>query len=76
MNTTPADPGIGDLIPRMRNQGYDSERVARRREWVERRTAATLRHVGSFSIDSQTMRGNIENPIGAAQVPIGIAGPI
>ena len=76
MNTTPADPGIGDLIPRMRNQGYDSERVARRREWVERRTAATLCHVGSFSIDSQTMRGNIENPIGAAQVPIGIAGPI
>ncbi|HEX5758318.1 MAG TPA: hydroxymethylglutaryl-CoA reductase, partial [Thermoanaerobaculia bacterium] len=28
------------------------------------------------SIDSRTMRGNVENPIGAAQVPVGLVGPL
>lgn len=76
MSTTPVEPGIGDLVPRMKDQGYDPDRVARRRRWVEERTGSTLDHVGSFSIDSRSMRGNIENPIGIAQVPIGVAGPL
>jgi hydroxymethylglutaryl-CoA reductase (NADPH) len=68
--------GIDDLVPRLRDQGYESERVSKRRAWVEERTGAALHHVGSFSIDSEEMRGNIENPVGAAQIPIGVAGPI
>jgi len=68
--------GTGDLLPRLKNQGYDAERVARRRAWVERRTGASLRHIGSCSFDSEQMRGNVENPIGVAQVPLGVAGPI
>jgi hydroxymethylglutaryl-CoA reductase (NADPH) len=68
--------GIDDLVPRLKDQGYESERVSRRRAWVEARTGAVLRHVGSFSIDSEEMRGNIENPVGVAQIPIGVAGPI
>lgn len=67
---------IADLVPRLRNQGYEQERVERRRAWVEERTGASLKHVGSYSTDSEEMRGNIENPIGIAQVPIGVAGPI
>jgi len=67
---------IADLVPRLRNQGYEQERVARRRAWVEERTGAALKHIGAYSVDSEEMRGNIENPIGVAQVPIGIAGPI
>ncbi len=76
MTTTPVDPDIGDLIPRMKDQGYDPDRVARRREWVEERTGSSLQNVGSFSIDPRTMRGNIENPIGVAQIPVGVAGPL
>jgi hydroxymethylglutaryl-CoA reductase (NADPH) len=68
--------GIADLVPRLRNQGYESDRVTRRRLWVEQRTGAVLKHVGSYSIDSEEMRGNIENPVGAAQIPLGIAGPL
>jgi hydroxymethylglutaryl-CoA reductase (NADPH) len=64
------------LVPRMRGQGYAAEHVARRREWVEEKTGASLRHVGSHSIDSEEMRGNVENPVGAAQVPLGVAGPL
>ena len=33
-------------------------------------------HVGRYSIDPAALRGNIENFVGAAQVPIGIAGPL
>jgi hydroxymethylglutaryl-CoA reductase (NADPH) len=64
------------LIPRFRGQGYRREQVDERRRWVEERTGATLDHVGSYSISSEEMRGNIENPIGAAQVPLAVAGPL
>ncbi|MBK9166063.1 MAG: hydroxymethylglutaryl-CoA reductase [Bryobacterales bacterium] len=68
--------GPGDLLPRLKDQGYDAERVARRRAWVERKTGATLEHIGQSSFDPELTRGNIENPIGVAQVPMGIAGPV
>src|ERR1700746_2079194 len=74
--TTTPEIGISDLLPRLKDQGYDSERVARRRAWIEEKTGASLRHIGSVSFDSEELRGNIENPIGAAQVPMGVAGPV
>src|ERR1700722_15570851 len=68
--------GPDDLLPRLKNNGYDAERVTRRRAWVERKTGAELPHIGSASWDSELTRGNIENPIGVAQVPMGVAGPV
>src|SRR5580704_594104 len=67
---------LSDLLPRLKDQGYDSDRVARRRAWIEEKTGASLLHIGSVSFDTETLRGNIENPIGAAQVPMGVAGPV
>ena len=68
--------GPDDLLPRLKDNGYDLERVGRRRGWIERKTGADLKHVGSLSWDSELMRGNIENPIGVAQIPMGVAGPV
>src|SRR5437016_5045003 len=65
-----------DLVPRLQNQGYAPEDVAERRRWVEERTGISLRHVGVFSLPGEQMRGNIENPVGAAQTPLGVAGPL
>lgn len=65
-----------DLLPRLKDQGYDTERVALRRTWVEERCGAALPHIGSYSFDPEAMRGNIENPIGVTQVPLGVAGPV
>src|SRR2546423_15271842 len=58
----------------MKGQGYAAEHVRRRRAWVEEKTGAGLRHVAAHSIPSEEMRGNVENPIGAAQMPLGVAG--
>jgi hydroxymethylglutaryl-CoA reductase (NADPH) len=55
---------------------YSRESVDERRRWVEARTGARLAQVGAFALASERMRGNVENPIGAAQVPLGVAGPL
>ena len=65
-----------DLVPRFRAQGYSAADVARRRLWIEHRTGVTLEHVGACSIATEQMRGNIENPIGTIQMPVGVAGPL
>ena len=64
------------LVPRMKDQGYSREDVDFRRKWLEEETGCRLNHVGRFSFPAEEMRGNIENPIGAAQVPLGAVGPI
>ena len=71
MSTAPTEEieereGPLDLVPRMKGQGYEAEAVELRRRWVEERTGARLRHVGSHTIPSEEMRGNVENPVGAA----------
>ena len=67
---------LHDLLPRLKDQGYDAERVASRRAWIEQRCGVELRHIAGAAFNPELMRGNIENPIGVAQVPLGVAGPI
>ncbi len=63
-------------IPRSREDDYTSEAAAERREFLRRENGASLEWVGSFAFDAAETKGNIEHFIGAAQVPIGIAGPL
>ena len=65
-----------DLVPRMKSQGYVRPCVERRRKWLEQKTGCRLIHVGAHSIPTDEMRGNVENPLGAAQTPLGVAGPL
>jgi hydroxymethylglutaryl-CoA reductase (NADPH) len=60
----------------MKGQGYAPSDVDERRRWVRDRLGVFLHHVGAFSLPTEGMRGNVENPVGAAQVPLGIAGPL
>jgi hydroxymethylglutaryl-CoA reductase (NADPH) len=70
------NPRALEIVPRLKDQGYSGESVKLRREWIEQKSECRLQHVGTYSIPSEAMRGNIENPIGAAQIPLGVAGPL
>jgi hydroxymethylglutaryl-CoA reductase (NADPH) len=63
-------------IPRDSENDYTPEMAAVRRGFVTEHTGAQPQHLGSFSLDPGTLRGNIENFLGAAQVPVGLAGPL
>ena len=43
---------------------------------MEAETGVPIPHLANMSIDPATLAGNIENPIGAGQIPIGLAGPL
>jgi len=55
---------------------YSTEMAATRRQFVKEKTGAEMNHVGTFSIEPDTLPGNIEHFTGVAQVPIGLAGPL
>ena len=63
-------------IPRSKENDYTREMAQSRRRFVQERTGAALEHVGSFSFDPGVLPGNVENFMGVAQVPIGLAGPL
>lgn len=62
-------------IPRQANN-YTPEAVAERQQFVHDQTQVSLNHVGHASLALDSLAGNIENYIGVAQVPIGLAGPL
>ena len=63
-------------VPRSKENDYTREMAEARRRFVRERTGAALEHVGSFSFDPGVLPGNVENFMGVAQVPIGLAGPL
>jgi hydroxymethylglutaryl-CoA reductase (NADPH) len=63
-------------IPRSRENDYTPEAAAGRREFLRERTGVELQHVAEYSFDPDVAQGNIENFIGVAQVPLGVAGPV
>lgn len=63
-------------IPRNQENDYTSEAAETRRRFLTEQTNSALNNVGQFSFEPKVLRGNIENFIGVAQVPIGLAGPL
>jgi len=65
-----------DPIPRNRDNDYSKEQAALRCEFIREKTGAILETVSAYPIDPAVTQGNIENFIGTAQVPLGLAGPL
>src|SRR5438067_757563 len=63
-------------IPRDRDNDYTRDAATRRAEFVHERTGVSLDHVSNYSFDPDIASGNIEQFVGVAQVPIGLAGPL
>ena len=63
-------------IPRSEDDNYAHEAIEERHAYIAEATGTELEHVPQYSFDPTTVEGNIENFIGVAQVPIGVAGPL
>ena len=63
-------------IPRDPANDYTPAMAERRAQFLRERTGVELDHVRRASFDPALLPGNIENFVGVAQVPIGLAGPL
>ena len=63
-------------IPRDSHNDYSHKIAAERRGFITRQTGAALKNIEQYAFDPSVVKGNVENFIGVAQVPIGLAGPL
>ncbi len=62
-------------MPRLPDD-YSPAAAAERTRFLEMVTGVRPEHIGRYSVDPAMLAGNIENFVGTAQVPLGIAGPL
>lgn len=67
---------IDRMPPFPGNKHYSSEAVEARLRWARGVTGSGLSNICKTILHPETLAGNIENYIGAVQVPVGLAGPI
>ena len=63
-------------IPRDKQNDFTQEMMKTRQDFIAKQTGTDIPHIAAATFDPATLPGNIENAIGAAQVPIGLAGPL
>jgi hydroxymethylglutaryl-CoA reductase (NADPH) len=63
-------------VPRHRDNDHTPDAVAERVDFLRERTESSLEHVTNYAFSPEVLSGNIEQFIGVAQVPIGLAGPL
>lgn len=63
-------------VPYDFTRNYDKDFVTERRKWLNDVTGVNFTHIANYSIKSEDVKGNVENFVGVAQVPIGIMGPL
>ena len=63
-------------IPLNKADNYSADIISERQTFLKEQTNVDLRYLTNYSFDPNILRGNLENFIGVAQVPIGLAGPI
>lgn len=63
-------------LPRDEADDYNPEVIQKRRAFIEQRCGVKLNHILQHSFDPHLAKGNCENFVGVAQVPIGFAGPL
>ena len=65
------------VVPRRNpNQDYEPEIISARQDFLRQRTGTDFPHIAGYAFEAQRARGNVEQFIGAAQVPMGLCGPI
>ena len=63
-------------IPRVSGNNFQPEIIEERQKFIERETGVKPSHTAHMSIEPSMLAGNVENPIGVTQMPLGLAGPL
>src|SRR5262249_47726408 len=63
-------------VPLDKSNNYGPQIVEERQRFLEVQTGTSLEHVNHYSFKPEILQGNVENFIGVAQIPIGLAGPV
>ena len=74
MSTTTSGQRVA--VPRDHENDYTDEAARMRQQFVQERTGVALEHVPHYSFEPAIAGGNVEQFLGVAQVPIGLAGPL
>lgn len=61
---------------RSKSTTHSPEVIQERREWIAELTNTEFKHIQHFSEEPSDFINKIENPIGVAHTPLGIAGPL
>ncbi len=69
-------PAKAQVLFRQKSLAHDEQSVTQRREWLENKINKSLKALGTFAEPTEDFSGNIENLVGVAHVPIGVAGPL
>ena len=65
-----------DRIPTFAGNSFSIEAIEKRINWIENVSGKRLKKINNHFLSPYDLPGNIENFIGAVQIPVGIAGPI
>lgn len=68
--------GVSWSVPRERDDDYGAAPIAERIELAERIAGGALPHLRGAEVPPESARGNVENFLGHARVPLGVAGPL
>ena len=63
-------------VPRDERDDYSPEIIRQRQAMIQQLTGVEPHHITRYSFDPHMAKGNCENFVGVAQVPIGCAGPL
>jgi hydroxymethylglutaryl-CoA reductase (NADPH) len=63
-------------VPYDKENNYSNRMIRKRMRFVEEHAGVRPKHLTRYSFDPKLTQGNIENFTGAAQVPVGLAGPL
>ena len=67
---------VGPRIPRDETDDYNPAIIQQRQALIQQVTGVKPHHILHYSFDAHVAKGNCENFIGVAQIPIGLAGPL
>jgi hydroxymethylglutaryl-CoA reductase (NADPH) len=76
ISDTIRDEGEIPSVPRNRDDNFSDEAIAERHDYIEEKTGVDLEHVPHCNVPTDELESNIENFVGVAQLPLGLAGPL